>query len=126
MLDLTKRHYVSNKENFTKNYLEELYRDKLVIDGFPIYTNYPERLANVLRFNRFNFNEVIREAKIGSKKPYAAMQYQLMTDYYNTVAIAFLTEKSPYCYVYNVKDPMFSEAGCVDLMNVAYTAKRPF
>lgn len=126
MVDLTKKHYVSNKEKFTTEFLEKLYNSKLMIDGFPIYTNFPDRLSKLLDTQGVNFNELLKEAKITSKKPYAAMQYQLYADGYPFVVMAFMTEKFAYCYVYNITEPNFSDAGSVLLTSVVSSANTPF
>ena len=117
---------VSNKEKFTSEFLNKVYNNKLIIDGFPIYTNFPDRLKDLLDASKIPFSQVLKEAKITSKKPYAAMQYLLHAGEYEFVALAFMTEKFAYCYVYNVTYPDFSESGSVVLNTVISTAHIPF
>ena len=126
MVDMTKKHYVSNKEKFTSEFLEKLYSSKIIVDGFPIYTNFPDRLLEVMASRGINFTDMMQESKISGKKSYAAMQYQLYDSDYEYVVIAFLFEKFAYCYVFNVTEPKFSEAGTVWLNSVVSSAKKPF
>ena len=126
MVDMSKKHYISNKERFTKEFLEELYNNKLTINGFDIYTNYPEWLQQLLQQSQVNFESILKDAKITSKKPYAAMQYQLHAYGYAFVVMEFLTEKFAYAYVYNINEPDFSECGSIVLNTVVNTAHLPF
>ena len=126
MVDMTKKHYISNKERFTQEFLDKVYNDKLIIDGFPVYTNYPRNLETLMRSNQVDFKSLLKEAKITSRKPYAAMQYQLYGYGFQFVVMAFLTEKFSYAYVYNVDNPNCSECGSILLDTVVRTAHLPF
>lgn len=126
MIDMNKKYYISNKERFTQDFLTQLYTNKLTINGFDVYTNFPDRLQALLDYNRVNMDALLKEAKITSKKPYAAMQYQLFGYGQRFVVIAFLTEKFAYAYVYNINEPEWSEHGSIVLESVVNTAHLPF